>query len=173
MTTHNPKNERIRRQYFIYLKEAKRQSEATVDAVASALAQFEAETKHKNFNAFHFQQAIAFKKHLAEQTSKKTGKRLSKATMYAMLAHLKRFFQWLSQMPGYKSTVQYPDAEYFNMSDNDARIATARREQVGPTLDQVRLALSKMPVQSDIERRNRALVAFTILMVHAIARLLR
>jgi integrase/recombinase XerD len=79
------------------------------------------------------------------------------------LAHAKRFFQWLSQVPGYKSTVQYPDAEYFNMSDNDTRIATAKREQAGPTLGQVRHAISKMPAQNEIERRNRALVAFTIL----------
>ena len=40
MTKHNPKNERIKRQYFAYLREAKRQSEASVDAVAAALARF-------------------------------------------------------------------------------------------------------------------------------------
>ena len=34
MTTHNANNERIKRQYFTYLKEAKRHSEPTVDAVA-------------------------------------------------------------------------------------------------------------------------------------------
>jgi hypothetical protein len=37
MTTHNPDNERIKRRYFAYLKEAKRHSEPTVDAVAKAL----------------------------------------------------------------------------------------------------------------------------------------
>ena len=42
MTKHNPTNERIKRQYFTYLKEAKRQSEATVDAAAEAIARFEA-----------------------------------------------------------------------------------------------------------------------------------
>ena len=38
MTTHNAGNERIKRRYFAYLKEAKRHSEPTVDAVAKALA---------------------------------------------------------------------------------------------------------------------------------------
>ena len=52
MTTHNAKNERIKRQYFAYLKEAKRHSEATIDAVAKALAQFEADTKRRDFKAF-------------------------------------------------------------------------------------------------------------------------
>jgi hypothetical protein len=41
MRNHNPANERIKREYFVYLKEAKRQSEASVDAVAAAVARFE------------------------------------------------------------------------------------------------------------------------------------
>ncbi len=36
MTTHNAENERIKHRYFAYLKEAKRHSEPTVDAVAKA-----------------------------------------------------------------------------------------------------------------------------------------
>ena len=45
MTTHNAGNERIKRRYFTYLKEAKRHSEPTVDAVAKALARFESDTR--------------------------------------------------------------------------------------------------------------------------------
>ena len=41
MTKHSPENERIKRQYFAYLKEAKRHSESTVDAAAKALSRFE------------------------------------------------------------------------------------------------------------------------------------
>lgn len=67
MTAHNPHNERIKRQYFTYLKEAKRHNEATVDAAAMALARFEADTQFRDFKAFHVEQAIAFKKRLAEQ----------------------------------------------------------------------------------------------------------
>ena len=36
MIKHNANNERIKRRYFSYLKEAKRQSEGTVDTVAKA-----------------------------------------------------------------------------------------------------------------------------------------
>lgn len=163
MTAHNPINERIKRQYFAYLKEAKRQSEATVDAVAEALARFEADTKFREFKAFHYAQAIAFKKRLAEQDSKTTGGKLSKATLHATLAHLKRFFQWLAGQPGYKSCLRYSDAEYFNLSEKDTRVATARREKKFPTLEQVKHVIAMMPKDSDIDRRNRALVAFTLL----------
>src|SRR5438874_2554400 len=85
--SHNPNNERIKRRYFAYLKEAKRHSEPTVDAVAKALARVETDTKHREFKAMHFEQAIAFKRHLADQRGQRSGERLSKATLNATLAH--------------------------------------------------------------------------------------
>lgn len=162
MTAHNPDNERTKRRYFAYLKEAKRHSEPTVDAVAKALARFEADTRHRDFRAFHFAQAIAFKKHLAEQRGQRSGEKLSKATLNATLAHVKRFFHWLAGQPGYKSRLQYSDADYFNLSEKDVRIATARREQTGPTLEQVKHVIALMPADTDIQRRDRALIAFPL-----------
>ncbi|MBM4223790.1 MAG: site-specific integrase [Gammaproteobacteria bacterium] len=163
MTTHNPENERIKRRYFAYLKEAKRHSEPTVDAVAKALARFEADTRHRDFKAFHFEQAVAFKRRLADQKAQRSGAKLSKATLNATLAHCKRFFQWLAWQPGYKSRFQYSDADYFNLSEKDVRVATARREQVGPTVEQVKHVIALMPSESAIQRRDRALIAFTLL----------
>lgn len=163
MPTHNANNERIKRRYFTYLKEAKRLSEPTVDAVAKALDRFEVDTKHRDFKTFHSAQAVAFKNHLAEQTGQRSGEKLSKATLHATLAHLKRFFQWLARERGYKFRIQYSDADYFNLSEKDARIATAQREQKAPTLEQVKHAIALMPANSEIERRNRALLAFTLL----------
>ncbi len=163
MTKHNASNERIKRRYFSYLKEAKRHSEATVDAVAKAMDRFEVYTKYRDFKKFHFEQAIGFKKHLSEQRNQQTGDKLSKATLYSTLSNLKRFFQWLSEQPGYKSCLQYCNADYFNLSDKEMRVATARREQKAPTLEQVKHVLSTMLEKTEIERRNRALIAFTLL----------
>ncbi|MEJ2031666.1 MAG: site-specific integrase, partial [Deltaproteobacteria bacterium] len=163
MKKHNPANERIKRKYFSFLKEAKRHSEATVDAAAKALSRFEAYTRYRDFKAFHFEQAIAFKRHLAEQKGQQSGKKLSKATLHSTLTQLKRFFQWLSWQPGYKSRLQYADAEYFNLSDKDTRIATARRPQKVPTMEQIKHVINTMPAGTEIERRNRAVVAFTLL----------
>ena len=163
MKKHNPANERIKRRYFDFLKEAKRHSEPTVDAAAKALNRFEVYTKFRNFKAFHFEQAIAFKKHLAEQRGQQSGEKLSKATLHATLTQLKRFFQWLALQPGYKSRIQYVDAEYFNLSEKDVRVATAKRQQRVPTLEQIKHVINTMPAGTEIERRNRALVAFTLL----------
>jgi integrase/recombinase XerC len=163
MKKHNPANERIKRKYFAYLKEAKRHSEPTVDAAAKALSRFENDTRYRDFKSFHFEQAIAFKKHLAEQKGQRSGKKLSKATLHGTLTQLKRFFQWLAWQPGYKSRLQYSDAEYFNLSDKDVRVATAQREQKVPTLEQIKHVINTMPAGNDIELRNRALIAFTLL----------
>jgi integrase len=62
-----------------------------------------------------------------------------------------------------RAAQQYSDAEYFNLSDKDTRIATARRQQKVPTLEQIKHVIGVMPVGTEIERRNRALVAFTLL----------
>ena len=163
MKKHSPDNERIKRKYFTFLKEAKRHSEPTIDAAAKALNRFEVYSKFRDFKTFHFQQAIAFKRHLAEQKGQQSGKKLSKATLHGTLTQLKRFFQWLALQPGYKSRIQYPDAEYFNLSDKDTRIATAKRHQKAPTMKQIKHVISKMSTDTEIERRNRALVAFTLL----------
>src|SRR5271168_2518102 len=92
-----------------------------------------------------------------------SGEKLSKATLYATLTQLKRFFQWLASEPGYRSRLQYSDAEYSNLSDKDTRIATAQREQRTPTLEQIKHVLHRMPANTDVERRNCALIAFTLL----------
>ena len=134
-----------------------------MDAAAKALHRFEEYTGYRDFKAFHFEQAIAFKRHLAEQNGQQSGEKLSKATLYATLTQLKRFFQWLAWQPGYKSRFQYSDAEYFNLSDKDTRIATARREQRAPTVEQIKHVLQTMPTKTEIERRNHALIAFTLL----------
>lgn len=163
MAHHNAQNERVKRKCLTYLKEALRQSEPTVDVAAKALARFEAHTKHRDFRSFHYEQAIAFKRHLSEQRAVRSGEKLSKATLHVTLTNLKRFFQWLVWQPGYRSCFQYADAEYFNLSDKDMRVATARRETRVPTLNQIKHVVSSMLIHTDLDRRNRALIAFTVL----------
>src|SRR5437868_607841 len=51
---HNPENERIKRAYFIYLKEARRLGEHSIDGAAAALAKFEDYTKYRDFKRFIF-----------------------------------------------------------------------------------------------------------------------
>ena len=163
MAKTNAANARIKREYFQYLKEAKRRDEASIDAVAKALARFEESNGHKDFKNFHREQAVAFKRKLDAQTAVRTGKPLSRATVNSTLSALRAFFVWLAGQPGYKKKITYADADYFNLAEKDVRIAKAVRVKAFPSLTQVHHVLSIMPAETDIELRNRALVAFALL----------
>lgn len=160
---HNAKNERIKHKYFVFLKEAKRLNDSSIDSVAQALSKYEVYTQYKDFKLFHIQKAIGFKKHLQKQINKATKKPLSKATINSTLRHLKSFFQWLSMQTGYKSSINYTDTEYFNNSEKDTRIANARRQKSPPTIDQIKHVIKSLESKSAIEKRNRALMAFILL----------
>src|SRR5688572_13932408 len=125
MRTHNPENERIKRDYFTYLTEAKRLSEHSIDAAAAALSQFEEYTKYRDFKSFHIEQVVGFKRKLADRVSARTGERLSYSTLYTTLKALRAFFQWLAGQPGYRSHLTYADADYFAPSEKESRIAKA------------------------------------------------
>jgi integrase len=159
----NPQNERIKRRYFDFLADAKQLSTDTVDQVAAALSDFEASTGFREFRLFRIEQAQSYKRKLAQLINPKTGRPLAKATISARLAALKAFFQWLSREPGFKSRLRYSDAEYFNPSAKDDRIAKAPREKRVPTIEQIQHTLASMPAESDVERRDRAVLAFTLL----------
>jgi integrase len=163
MTQRNAENERVKRRYLVYLKDAKGRDNASIDAAASAIERFEDYVKRRDFRSFHIEQARGFKAHLMAATNVRTGKPLSASTVHAMLAALKAFFVWLADQPGYASRIKYADAEYFNAPDNLSRTATARRFKICPTLAQVRAMLDAMPKETEIDKRDRALVAFAIL----------
>ena len=137
MRTHSPENERIKRAYFIYLKEARRLSEHSIDAAAAALSKFEEYTKYRDFKRFHIQQAVGFKRKLADQVSQRTGEKLSSSTLFANLNALRAFFHWLAGQQGYRSHLTYADADYFALSEKESRIAKATLERPVPTLEQI------------------------------------
>jgi integrase len=163
MARHNAANERIKREYFHYLKEAKRRGEASIDAAVKALHRFEQATRWRDFKRFHREQAVAFKTALAEQTNARSEERLSWSTVQSTVRELRAFFVWLAGQPGYKTKIRYDDADYFNLSEKDLSVARAKREKRVPTLEQMHHVLSAMPATSDRERRSRVLIAFAIL----------
>jgi site-specific recombinase XerD len=160
---HNAANERIKRDYFHYLAEARGRDEATIDSVAKSLARFEGSTGARDFKRFHREQAVAFKRAMREAVSARTGERLSKATMLSTLRDLRAFFFWLAHLPGFKSHIAYADADYFNLSDKEVAVARAAREKSVPTLSQVERVLSVITAGTVLKRRDRALIALTMI----------
>ena len=162
MRRYHPKNERAKKDYFRFLKEADRKSDSTIDSVRKAISRYETYTGLKDFATFNREQAVAFKRQLAKTKAERSGEPLAKATLHATINALKAFFKWLSCQPGYKSRVRITDIEYLNLSDKEVRAARQPTLKRFPTLEQIRQVVFSMPTEAVIQRRDQALLAFTI-----------
>jgi len=161
MPKHNTENERIKRAYFAHLQAARGLSEASIDAVAKAIHRFETSTGFRSFKKFHIEQVMAFRRRLDEAVAVRTGKPLSKATILQTMNAMRAFALWLAEQPGYRSRIRYSDADYFRLSEKDTRVAKAAQPRPVPTPEQIEFVLGRIPANTDIERRNRAVIAFT------------
>jgi site-specific recombinase XerD len=159
MKTYDFRNERIKRRYVQYLKEVRGHGSGAVDQFAKAIDRFEGYTRHTDFAKFHIEQVKGFKRHLLDQVGMRSGEKLSAATIYSTLRTLRAFFTWLAGQSGYKKRFQYGDWEYFNPSRATATVAKAHRTPRGPTVEQVSQVLAAMPSGTDVQRRDRALIA--------------
>lgn len=163
MSRRTKDNTRIKRKYLLWLKDAKGFSEASVDKAAAAISSYETFLNGDDFKSLHSERARGFKRFLASQKNQNTGARLSEATTNAVLRDIKAFFIWLADQTGYRSKIRYSDAAYFSPS-----IKSDRRRRSGcwkphPSQQQVHYVLSRMPIDTVFQRRDRALIAFLFL----------
>ena len=163
MRKFNEQNERTKRQYLTFLKEAKGQDEASLDKVAAALLDFEEALGFKPFKAFHRDWAGRYKRHLEKRRNARTGKPLGLTTRDATLRLVKGFFHWLVSQPGFKSRISYADVDYFSNNAKDARAAHAQRPIPYPSIAQCAHAFRAMPEGDEVERRDKAIFAFLML----------
>jgi integrase len=159
----NPKNERIKKEYFRFQKHACGKADGTIDAIRKAITRYESYTCFKDFTTFKKEQAIGFKKHLAKTPTARRRGTIAISTMVATINDLKEFFRWLSWQRGYKSQINPTDVEYLNLSDNERRSVREPAFRPAPTLEQIHAVIAAMPAATEIEKRDRALLAMAIL----------
>ena len=162
MRKYNAENERLKRQYEQYLREAKGQDEKSIDKVRAALVKFEKSTKFKAFKSFRVEQARQFKDALTRAKTAQ-GEPLSLTTTDATLRLVKGFFHWLAGQRGFKKVLSYADVEYFNNNRNDSRAAHAPRPVHFPSKQAAYHAFQAMADQTEIERRDKAMFAFVMI----------
>lgn len=161
MTPYNPRNERIKRDYAEFLRQADQKSETTVRGIEKALRRFEEHTGFANFTSFTRQQAVSFRQSMAKPP--KGEKQLSPATIHSALTAIQRFLRWLILQPGMKSKLKATDIAYLNLTGKEVRAATSTPSKRFPTIEQLKHALACMPSSTDIERRDRAMFALIML----------
>lgn len=162
MPEYNAFNERFKKLYEDALLHGAYRQTRTVDAVWKSLNLFEKFTGKKDFISFDKEQAKGFKRWLAKQENKKQ-EPLSLSTLRSILANVREFFKWLATHPKCIHKVDGQAVMYLRLSDNEERAGRATRELAVPTLAEIRAALEAMPVDSAVEKRDRAILAFTAL----------
>ncbi len=156
MSNYNAVNERVKRDYFDWKRHADGKAESTINEARQHIARYEAYTDYKEFGTFNSKQAIGFKGKLVKE-------KISLSTMRTILNNLMDFFKWLAGQKGYVSKIFYNDIAFLQLPQRDARIAKSKSLKEYPTIEQVKHALSLMPEDTVIQKRNRAFVAFTLL----------
>jgi integrase len=163
MRKFDEENERVKRAYAVYLRNARGQDDSSIDKVLAAILHFEKSTRFKPFKKFHIQQAVEFKAYMASRKNARTGRPLGVSTIDSTLRLVKTFFHWLVSRPGYKKVLTYADVEYFNNTRKQTRVAHTQRDIPYPTMEQAAHAFQAMSFETEFEKRDKALFAFFML----------
>lgn len=159
----NPRNDRVKRDYLIWLKDAKQRSDATVDQARHAIDRLEAYTGYKDFGTFNKEQARAFKQALLNTKAQRSGKPISISTVYHTLQAIKEFLAWLHGRKEYRNRIIPENIDYLSLTLGQERQAHTTGPKKYATLEEYRKALFSMPTGTEIERRDQALVALLLL----------
>jgi site-specific recombinase XerD len=156
-------NEAIKRGFFEQLKGGRGFSKSSVRSHAEAINQWQIFTKNEDFSAYDKSKAVAFTEWLNTRPAKTKSGKISLVTQDNYLRRVKKFFVWLSDQPGYKSKILKGDVDYLRLSKADAQVARSGTTKKMPTFDDARKIIENISGQSEIDRRDRALISFALI----------
>lgn len=156
----NVENEKVKRRYFKWLRGARGYSEQTIVSIERAIHLYEEATGFMDFKTFCERQATGFKKWHNDR--RHNGKPISNTTKYHLLRHVNAFFSWLATQSGYRSRITLDAVSYLTLDRKSIREASSVRPQRYPSLEQVKSLVQSIEPLTDIDKRDRALIAFLL-----------
>jgi len=154
MTKVNLKNEQLK---LAWLKELERDdSEYTIAHKLAALACFEEATDYLDFTKITVQAVDSFTDFV---TKRPTRSRTNVSTVNSV----KSFFQWMVMDERIKGKTARKPINALRLKRKDRTASKARQSRPIATISQIEVTVKAMPKTTAIERRNRALIAFTLL----------
>jgi len=157
----NAKNERVKRSFFRWLKEADGCCDSTVNNIENAILLWQEFSKNEDFALYGSDKAIDFKKWLGKRAFRE--KPISLVTYHAYLRYLRKFFGWLVRETGYRSRIKPNAVDYLKTTEKEERIATQSTPRNYPSLDYVRKLVDSIEPKTEVTQRDRALISFTLL----------
>jgi len=161
MTKVSAKNERAKRSFFRYLKNADGRCDSTVNNIENGILLWQEFSKNEDFAHYNADKAIDFKKWLAKREIR--GKSISIVTYHAYLRYLRKFFGWLVREPGYRSRIKPNAVDYLKITEKEGRIATQSPPRNYPSFEYVKMLVHSINGDTEIDQRDRALISFTLL----------
>lgn len=149
------RNERIIHAYQVYCG---RYSDKTVDAHITAIREFEAFHKRKDFGAVTIQDAADYRDELVRDVKEK-----SRSTLQHRAAHLRTFFRWLVDQDGYQRKLNKTICDYFVLGKEATAKALGASPKKFPTPSDLEQMLQCAPAATLIQRRDRAIFAASFL----------
>ena len=131
--------------------------------IRDAIYRFEEYINFKSFKAITKRDIIPFKKHLKQIKNQRTGRIVGMTYLLHTFKCLMSFFQWLCSQRGYKRRISTTDISYFNLPAKDIQIARSAPSKRFPTLEQIEHVIKSVPSETEVQKRDRALVCFLAL----------
>ncbi len=155
-SVYNPKNERVKYNYKMYLNKAMQRDVKTVMAVLKHLHEYEEINMYADFS-------ILNENIIHSYVDALINKDLSLSYIDHNLKTLRDFYSWLERQKGYKSKINYNHLAYFNLTKNQRKEARALAYQQSYKLEDIYRTIRSMPIGTLIERRDRAMISLQCL----------
>lgn len=159
MSEFEQKNEMIKRDYFNHCRNAQGFTNSTINKYAQCIHKWQECFENDDFTHFNKDQCNDFKKYLKEKANKNNTTLINQ---YHILRHLKKFFVWLCEQKGYEK-IKKTDVDYLRLSRKEINIALEKKDKEYPTLEEIKSIVATIQPKTEIDMRDRALIAFLIL----------
>jgi len=147
-------NERVIKNYI----EVKRfrLAESTISQMLNAIEKYQEFTEYRNFKQFDLKSVNKYVRHLRDLN-------LSVSTINGYLTNLRNFLEWLSYQTSYKSRIKLDVVELLSINNNELNQLNKSINKDYPTIEQAKTIFDAVTVKNDVDRRDKALIAFATL----------
>ena len=149
----------VKRKFYDYKKGTKGYTDSTMTAMIRAISLWENFNHGADFGNFNPAKVKEFVTYLL--TKKKPP--LSLNSCNHILHYLRRFYEWLPLMDGYKRRIKLTDSEYFQLDRKMTKIAQYFNERPQPTQEMIVRTVTTIKIQNELDRRDQALIAVAYL----------
>lgn len=157
----NVKNELIKREYVEGLKQVACFSEKTIRIFENAMAYIDDVLAGKDYARMTKDDFIKYKETLRGKLV--NGHPVSKTTVVNHLVQVYKFFKWLINMPGYKSSLDLGKIQYLKPTRQELQAQRNRGRGIDSSFEDIERLFHSILAVTEIDFRDRAAVAFLAL----------